>query len=150
MSNYHLGKCVSYYDPTSSFGFAIYLNMASYFLPNKTLHLFSLPNCQHLLLHSLQQFILPHNANIHTHRFTVYFYPTEIPSVLPGSPEITTRQKYHMRNLAHEEPHRMLAQIYAIHSKKPNKYFSVNDVNMKRLQLLSLPIISLAWSISTY
>lgn len=44
----------------------------------------------------------------------------------------------------------MLAQIYTIHSKKSSNYFSDNDLDMRRLQLLSLAIILLVSSISTY
>lgn len=36
-----------------------------------------------------------------------------------------------MRTWAYQKPQRMWSQIYTIHSKKPNKYFSDNDIDIK-------------------
>lgn len=52
--------------------------------------------------------------------------------MLQRSAEVTKRLMHYMRTFTYEESQRMLAHIYAIHSKKPNKYFSNNDVDKKK------------------
>lgn len=137
------------------FWFVTSLKMASCFY--KILHLtksfacFLYPVVVNCFSTSFQLLTLFHGTNIHRHKFTLYFYSTEVSPVLQGSAEITrnqgiTRAPWHMKN--HKErcprstpyivrnPINIFLIMILIQKKVVDTQFGHNFISLKYIYIL--------------